>query len=246
MSGIGDRFQEETKYDPEKLGRHSLDWSRKPSPFKNYDTPLEILGLPEPDLSGQRNLWDLLSRRRSRRNYDSRRHLSLTDLSSLLWATQGITAGQEEHLFRTSPSAGALYPLETYLYINVVESLEKGVYHFRPQHFDLEFIRRGDLSRELAQAALGQNMVMKAQVTFLWSAVVDRAKWKYDQRAYRYIYLDAGHIAENLYLAAEARDLGVCAIGAFFDDQVNGIIGIDGEAEAIVYMATVGWTRSRP
>jgi len=84
---------------------------------------------------------------------------------------------------------------------------------------------------------------MKAQVTFLWSALVERAKWKYEQRAYRYIYLDAGHIAQNLYLAGEALDLGVCAIAAFFDDEVNRLIGLDGIEETILYMAAVGWTK---
>jgi SagB-type dehydrogenase family enzyme len=161
-------------------------------------------------------------------------------LSSLLWATQGVTAEYGETLFRTAPSAGALYPVETYIFANQVETLEKGIYHFRPREFDLELIREEDLAKELSFGALGQNMVLQAHVTFLWSAVVERAKWKYRQRAYRYIYLDAGHIAGNLYLAGEALGLGVCTIGALFDDPVNNILGIDGEEETIIYMATAG------
>jgi SagB-type dehydrogenase family enzyme len=240
MSNVGDRFQQETKYEPDTLGGGSLDWNRRPKPFKNYDDPLKIVDLPEPDLSRGESLWSILHKRRSRRSYAHKRALTLETLSTLLWATQGITARYGDTLFRAAPSAGALYPVETYLFVNSVEGLESGIYHFRPEHFDLEFIRKGDLSRELSGAALGQNMVAKAQVTFLWSAMVERSKWKYRQRAYRYIYLDAGHIGQNLYLAGEALDLGVCAIGALFDDEVNRIIGLDGVEETIIYMATVG------
>jgi SagB-type dehydrogenase family enzyme len=241
MSGIGDKFQQETKYDPEKMEGHSLNWHKKPAPFKNYDSPLEVIPLPQPELPGEPDLWNLLQQRRSRRSYNQHGLLSLNDLSSLLWATQGVTTGQGEHLFRTSPSAGALYPVETYLYANNVDPLEAGIYHFRPHRFDLEFLHKGNLARELAAAGLGQNMIMKAQVTFLWSAILERCKWKYRQRAYRYIYLDAGHIGENLYLAGEAMGLSVCSIAAFYDDHVNNLIGLDGVEETIIYMATVGW-----
>lgn len=239
MSGIGDRFQKETKYDPGKLGGHALDWNRRPEPFKTYPDSLSVVALPKPALHGGPDIWKCLLGRRSRRHYEES-PLTLAFLASLLWGTQGITAEHGETLFRTAPSAGALYPVETYLFANRVKTLEAGIYHFRPGHFDLEFLRQGDLSGELAAAALGQDMVRRAPVTFLWSAVVERAKWKYGERAYRYIYLDAGHIAQNLYLAGEALGLGVCGIGALFDDEVNAILGIDGIQETILYMATVG------
>ncbi len=83
-------------------------------------------------------------------------------------------------------------------------------------------------------------MVADAQVCFIWTAVVERSKWKYRQRAYRYIYMDAGHIAQNLYLAATALGLGVCSIGAFYDDRVNALLGLDGIRETTVYLASVG------
>jgi len=126
------------------------------------------------------------------------------------------------------------------LNIRLVEGLEAGIYHFRPGEFDLEFLKKGEFSKILAEACLGQGIVATAQVTFIWSAVLARGKWKYRQRAYRYIYLDAGHICQNLYLAAETLGLGACAIGAFFDDDINEIIGLDGTDETIIYMATVG------
>jgi SagB-type dehydrogenase family enzyme len=83
-------------------------------------------------------------------------------------------------------------------------------------------------------------MFLTAHLAFIWSAVIERAKWKYRQRTYRYVYLDAGHIAENLYLAAEALGLGACAVGAFYDDQVNSMLGLDGHNETVIYMAAVG------
>jgi SagB-type dehydrogenase family enzyme len=164
-------------------------------------------------------------------------------LSSLLWSTQGITAKEREWYFRVAPSAGALYPIETYILARAIEGLEPGIYHFRPHLFDLEFIKAGSFATVLAEAALGQEMIREAQTTFIWAAIVARSTWKYRQRAYRYIYIDAGHIAQNLYLAGTAAGLGVCAVGAFFDDQVNDLIEVDGVEETGVYLACVGWPR---
>jgi SagB-type dehydrogenase family enzyme len=240
QKGIGERFQEETKYTPERIGGYTLDWDSVPPPYKDYHTYLERITLPQPEATGDSNLWGALQHRRSRRKYIVEQSLSLQQLSSLLWATQGSTARWGEFLFRTAPSAGGLYPVETYLSVRAVEGLKAGIYHFRPKAFDLEYLRQGDYSPQLARAALDQSILSDAQATFIWSALMERAKWKYRQRAYRYIYLDAGHICENLYLAAEALGLGVCAIGAFYDDRVNEIVELDGEAETVIYLATVG------
>jgi SagB-type dehydrogenase family enzyme len=240
--GIGERFQEETKYHPHDMGGHFLDWSNRPAPYKNYNSPLAIVALPEPSSTDTADFWQILHTRRSRRAYDAGKSLTVAHLSSLLWATQGVTAQYGDLLLRTAPSAGGLYPIETYLSVRAVKDFEPGIYHFRPHAFDLELIRQGDHSRELTEAALGQSMVRRAQVTFIWSAMIARSKWKYRQRAYRYLYLDAGHIAQNLYLAGESFGLGVCGIGALFDDMVNDILGLDGLEETVVYMAAVGRT----
>ncbi|HUJ69521.1 MAG TPA: SagB/ThcOx family dehydrogenase [Syntrophorhabdales bacterium] len=238
--GIGDRFHRETKYAAGTMGGHSLDWENMPAPFKDYPTSLATVALPEPAIPRPENVWKVFMKRRSIRTYSRAQVLPFGLLSSMLWATQGITADQGEWSFRTVPSAGGLYPIETYVFARAVEVLEEGIYHFRPHAFDLELIRRGDFSLALANAALGQTMIGDAQATFVWTAVVARSKWKYRQRAYRYIYMDAGHIAQNLYLAGCAAGLGVCAVGAFFDDEVNELIGIDGKEEVTVYLACVG------
>ena len=239
--GIGATFQGETKYTPERLRGHRLDWSKFPATYKNYDAPLARVDLPKPEITREANVWELLQRRRSRRAYNPEQPLAQGLLSALLWATQGLTARRGDMYFRTAPSAGGLYPVETYLSVRAVDGLEPGIYHFRPLTADLEFVKRGDYAKVLARAALGQEMMADAQVTFIWSAVLERGKWKYRERAYRYIYIDAGHIGQNLYLAGEGLGLGVCTIGAFFDDDVNNLIGVDGIDETVIYMGCVGW-----
>jgi SagB-type dehydrogenase family enzyme len=155
-----------------------------------------------------------------------------------------MTAKEGGWYFRAAPSAGGLYPIETYVLARAIEGLDRGIYHFRPHLFDLELIKAGSFETMLAEAALGQDMIRDAQATFIWTAIVARSMWKYRQRAYRYIYMDAGHIAENLYLAGTAAGLGVCAVGAFFDDLVNGLIEVDGVEETTVYLAAVGWPKT--
>lgn len=238
---IGRRFQNETKYSPGKMGGYTLDRNSIPKPYKHYESPLAIIQLPEPHTKNEPNLWKLLLKRRSRREYSAGRYIELAALSSLLWATQGLTAHYGDTFFRTAPSAGGLFPVETYLSVRAVEDLEQGLYHFRPLTFDLEFLQKGDFSKELTEAALQQDLILDAQVTFIWSAIIARSRWKYRQRTYRYIYLDAGHIAQNLYLAAEAFGLGACAIGAFYDDEVNKILSLEGIEETVIYMTAVGW-----
>jgi SagB-type dehydrogenase family enzyme len=241
MNDVGDRFQRETSYHPDTLKGHTPDLSRRPDRYKSIEAPLEIISLPAPYLPQSVFLWTAISERRSQRQFRKEKTLKLDFLSTLLWASQGITGRLGDILLRATPSAGALYAVETYLYARAVHGLENGFYHFRPMAFDLEFIREGDYTDALYEAALNQAMLKKAQVTFIWSAIVERAKWKYKQRAYRYIYLDAGHIAQNLYLASEGLGLGACVIGSFFDENVNCLIGVDGISETTVYMAAVGW-----
>ncbi len=238
---VGERFQEETKYTVENIGGHFLDWDHMPERYKNYPGSIQKFPLPKPEFSKSVNIWEAFAKRRSVRNYAFDSILPLGTLSELLWATQGITAAAGNYQFRSAPSAGGLFPIETYLFMRAVEGLAKGLYHFRPLAYDLELVRAGDFGRNLAEAALGQRMVEEAQVVFIWTAVVVRSKWKYRQRAYRYIYLDAGHIAQNLYLAGTASGIGICGVGAFFDDQVNSLIGVDGIKETTLYLASAGF-----
>jgi SagB-type dehydrogenase family enzyme len=236
--GIGDSYHRETKYYPDKMSGRGLDWAGKPSPYKEYPGSRRI-ELPQPAPGVKMDLDQILRKRSSVRDYAGE-PLSIEDLSYLLWACTGIQRAEQGYQFRTAPSAGALYPIETYVVANNVRDLEQGLYHYAIRAHSLEDLRLDDLRLETAQAALGQRVCYDAAAVFVWTAIFQRSKWKYEQRGYRYIYMDAGHIAENLYLAATGLELGVCAVGALFDDELNHLLDVDGVAESAFYMATIG------
>jgi SagB-type dehydrogenase family enzyme len=219
--------------------------ARSPNPrrigtYKVYPNPLVRVDLPAPAQEGGMGLWTSLKERSSIRDY-SQEELLLPEVSQLLWASQGITREQGEWQFRTAPSAGALYPIETYLGVNRVEGLVGGLYHYEVRHHRLAFLREDPLiGMALTRAALGQTACQRAALVLVWTAVIARSARKYGERAYRYIYMDAGHAAQNVYLASTALGLGCCVIGAFFDDEVNTVLEIDGHEETTVYMATIG------
>jgi len=229
---IGQRFQQETKYFRPSYVSRPPDQDSPPSPSRSFS-------LPPPSLDVGPSIWKAMEARRSFRDYKPI-PISRQDLSTLLWATQGITEKSFVPWYRTSPSAGALHPIDTYLVVNRVEELPPGVYSFQVVEFSLVLKKAGDFSRHIADAALNQDLAGRAAVVFAWVAVIGRSRQKYRQRAYRYIYLDCGHIAQNLYLAAEALNLGCCGIAAFFDDEVNDLVGVDGQEETAIYLATVG------
>ena len=240
-TGIGDRFQQELKYQRGRLPAWQLDWAQKPETYKQYPTAPRVK-LDVPDQTGGAPLWSVLAERRSVRHF-STELLTRVELSQLLWASQGITKVQQGYAFRTAPSAGALYPVETYIVVNAVEDLEPGVYHYAVAQHELEQLRTGEFRMAVAQAALDQEMAYHAHVVFIWTGVFPRSKWKYQQRAYRYVYLDAGHIAQNVAMAAVGLELGSCQIGALYDDEVNALVDIDGVNESVVYLTVVGRPR---
>lgn len=234
----GERFQEESKYFRGKLGGGFLDWRRRPEPYKNYPGAVRIK-LPPPQLEGGMAIWEAINLRRSVRHY-RKAPLNQSHLSQLLWACQGVTAKIMGYALRAAPSAGALYPVETYLAVQNVEALERGIYHYGVLEHELELVRAGDFRDALAEAALDQNFLAEAAVVFAWTAIFARSKWKYGERAYRYVYLDAGHIAQNLALAAVALGLGSCQVAALYDDEINALLGVDGTEESVLYLTSVG------
>jgi SagB-type dehydrogenase family enzyme len=238
MDPVGDNFQQETKYQRDKMSGKSLDWASQPKIYKDYPD-CQTIQLPDISPLSDTTLHEVLKNRKSIRKYQNK-PIKKETLSYLLWASTGISRTEGGYEFRTAPSAGALYPIETYLVVNNVEEIDPGVYHYNIQNHYLELLKEGDCAVQTAQAALGQRMCADAPVVFIWTAIFQRMKWKYDQRAYRYIYLDAGHIAENLALTATSLGLGSCQIGALYDDEVNQIIDVDGTEESVIYMSVVG------
>ncbi len=236
--GIGDRFQDETKYARDKLPGGYLDWSKKPGIYKDYSEAPKV-DLPPPLEKGGMPVWETIGRRRSVRDFRSI-PLSAAEVSQLLWASQGVTKVAGDFGLRAAPSAGALYPIETYLSVQMAENIEPGIYHYDVREHRLDQLRAGDFGAPVAEAALDQGFLAEAAVVFAWTAVFGRSKWKYKQRAFRYVYLDAGHIAQNVAVAAVALGLGSCQVAALYDGEVNSILGVDGEEESILYMTAVG------
>jgi SagB-type dehydrogenase family enzyme len=240
--GIGGLYHQETKYQREAMLRGGLNWSRQPSPYKEFPYALKQVPIRLLDPKGGKPLLEVIAQRRSIREF-SRRPISFDELSQLIWATQGITSKAWGFDFRATPSAGALYPIETYIVANRVEEISAGLYHYSVKNTQLILLKKGNFGPELSQAGLSQEMLAEAACVFVWTAIVERSKWKYRERAYRYIYMDAGHIGQNLYLAATALGLGCCTVGAFFDEEVDRLVGVDGNEEISVYLGAVGRTR---
>ena len=239
QSGIGDLYHQETKYRRDQMPKGWLDASTQPSPYKKDPPSLKRVSISPLFQKGGKPIWETIARRRSMREF-SPQPISLPELSQLLWATQGITVKAWGYDFRAVPSAGALYPIDTYVLVNRVESIAAGIYHYEVEETRLVLLREGNYGREASQAGLGQELIADAGAVFVWTAMIERSKWKYHERAYRYIYMDVGHIGQNLYLAATALGLGCCTIGAFYDEEVDRLIGVDGKKEISVYMGAVG------
>ncbi len=211
-------------------------WGQRPEQYKTYPDAKRV-ALPDPRPYRGLSLEEAVDARRSRRAY-SGQPLPLADLSRLLYAAQGITQRQGE--LRAAPSAGALYPIELYAVAHNVDGLEPGIYHYAVPTHELELMQVGDQRAAVTQAGLGQGHLGQANVCFVLSAIFQRLRWKYHERTYRYALLEAGHIGQNLYLAATSMGLGACAVGAFLDDDLNGLLGLDGEEEAALLMITGG------
>jgi len=239
----GEEFMRLTRY------AHALPSDQQtgvPQPPLNRRHPLAGRSLPLPPAGegapGMLDIHSLISSRESVREYADA-SLSRAQLSWLLWCSQGVkeTMGDGYATLRTVPSAGARHALETYLVINRIEGLVPGLYQFLPpEHAIAPVLVEEGVAHRFAVACLGQPMLVTAAVSFVWTAVPYRMTWRYGQRGYRYMHLDAGHACQNLYLAAEAVGCGCCAIAAFDDDRMADILRIDPAEEFVIYLATVG------
>lgn len=234
---LGRRYLRDTRHRRDRLVGGRMDWAHQPDWFKTYPgAPRLVLPDPEP---GDGRLFDALALRRSLRDY-ARGPLALGELSTLLWAAAGVTAREAGFALRTAPSAGGLYPIEHYVVAHDVEGTEQGLYHYDVLGRALERLQAGDLRLPIARAALDQRIAALAPIVFVWTAVLERSRWKYGDRFARYVLLDAGHIAENVALAATSLGLGTCQIAAFFDEEAASLLGVDPEEEPVVYMSTAG------
>ena len=184
--------------------------------------PGEQISLPEPVTDSDVSVEAAIKARRSVREY-TKEPLTLADVSQLLWAAQGIT---ERPIRRAAPSAGGLYPLEIYLVAGNVESLPAGVYRYRNSGQQLELLAKGDLRGKLSSAALSQAWVRRAPAVIVITGVYERTEKKYGDRAERYVRIEVGHAAQNVYLQAESLDLGTVMVGAFHDRKVQDVLAL--------------------
>lgn len=212
---------------------------------KPYDSDSNCIELPEGAEAlaavGTMAVSAAVTNRESVRQY-SKEPFTLEELSAMLWATQGVRRVlNQETALRTVPSAGARHAFETYLAISNVDGIPMGLYRFLPFDNKLaELVLDEDISIEAARACLGQGFVANAAVTFFWTVIPARMEWRYDQAAHKVIAIDAGHVCQNLYLAAAALGGGACAIAAYDQEACDKLVGVDGKEEFTVYIAPVG------
>jgi len=209
-----------------------------------YNADAQLIALPDPKdcKLAESDFCSIVQTRESRRQYTEEK-LSLVELSYLLWATQGVKTINEAKTFtrRNVPSAGARHPFETFLLINQVQGLAQGLYRYLAlEHKLLLLDASADINQKITGACLKQKHIQTSAVTFCWVADIARTYWRYGERSFRYILLDAGHVCQNLYLAAETIQCGVCAIAAYDDDLINAALGVDGTHQFAAYIATVG------
>jgi len=241
-SNTGIEFIEKTKY--KHLDASDQTKGLAPPPVElQYDKKSTIINLPTPKeiKIKDKELREVIGNRRSIRSY-SNKPLSLDELSYLLWCIYGVKEVVSSYnTLRTVPSAGARHAFEIYLLVNNVENLANGIYRFiATEHKLVEIIKNTKIADDISDACLGQEFIKSSAVTIFWVAVPYRMNWRYSERGYRYLFLDAGHSCQNLYLGAESIDCGVCAIAAFSDDDLNRVLDFDGEEQFVIYLATVG------
>ncbi|WP_440951845.1 SagB/ThcOx family dehydrogenase [Methanococcoides sp. FTZ1] len=191
-------------------------------PRVDHVGPSTEVELPEPILESSFSIEQTLAERRSVRSY-SGGLLSLSDVSQLLWAAQGMTL---DRFFRTAPSAGALYPLEVYLVIGNVDGVDAGVYRYVPSRHSMVQTVEGDRRDELCRVSLSQPQIRDADAVIVITAVYSRIMIKYGNRGVRYAHIEVGCVAENIYLQGMSLGIGICAVGAFEDEEVAAILDL--------------------
>ncbi len=243
--GTGIEFLRQTTYDVQKSPDQQRGVSQPPIEAE-YDETILLIDLVAPsEIKVQnKNLRVCIEKRQSVRKY-SEDSLNLNELSWLLWCTQGIKDDSPSHVtLRNVPSAGARHAFETYLLINRVEGLAAGLYRYiATKHKLMKIATTEDFTDKITKAAYNQSAMYSSAVTFIWVAVPYRMTWRYGERGYRYLLLDAGHVCQNLYLAADNISSGVCAIAAYHDKMFNELLGLDGEEQFVIYLATLGKKR---
>ena len=190
--------------------------------------------LPRPETESDISLEEALSQRRSVRSFSSE-ELSLDQISQILWAAQGIT--KESTGARTSPSAGALYPLEIFLLKS------DGVFHYIPDGHKIIRLNSDDLRQKMVQGTLYQSFIAEAPINLIITAVYERTTSKYGDRGIRYVHLEAGHTCQSILLEAVALGLGAVPVGAFDDIYVQDLLDLPQDLITL-YIVPIGYPKN--
>jgi SagB-type dehydrogenase family enzyme len=185
--------------------------------------------LPPPKTLGRVSVEEVLQERRSVRDFSSP-DLTLEEVGQLLWAAQGVTHPDGR---RTAPSAGPLYPLELVLVAGEVEGLEPGAFRYASRDHTLGMLQPGDLRPALVRASLGQEWMRGSGAIFVFAGVYRRTAKRYGERAFRYVVMEVGHAVENLHLQAVALGLGATVVGAFQDEVVRALLGLESDEDPL-------------
>ena len=197
----------------------------------------EDVVLPEPKRVGSVSIEEAIESRRSVRTFE-KKPVTIEELSQILWAGQGEIneAGK-----RTAPSAGATYPIELYVVVTNVNGLKQGIYYYNYEANSLKILKKGKFARQIRKAALDQESVENASLNIIVSAQFSRTESRYGSRAKRYVFMECGHVGQNIQLQATAIGLGSVIVGAFRDDEIKEAIGIK---EDVLYVIPVGRYKS--
>jgi len=187
------------------------------------------------------SVFEAIQKRQSHRSYTGD-PISLEELSYLLWSTQGVkqVIREGQTLIKTVPSAGARHPFETYLFVNYVDGLVTGLYRYLGIEHKLLPIELDESLMFDVHEGTNEQYVPDSAVVFIWTATPYRSEWRYGPLAHKMIAQDSGHICQNLYLACESIGIGTCAIGAYNQAKLDEVLGVDGDDEFTIYVATVG------
>jgi SagB-type dehydrogenase family enzyme len=237
---IGSKFHFETSYDEQGLMGKDISSGEEIPLYKVYKGAKKIK-LPGPAYAGK-SIEETIRSRRSVRSFtgDS---IRLDQLSQILLSADGITHSEGGLDMRAAPSGGALYPIDIYVVVRGATDIPQGIYHFQVSDSTLELVKAGDFTNALYDAAWDQEAIAEGQVNIILTSRFDRITEKYSDRGYRYAYIEAGAIAENICLQATSLGLGAVIMGAFTDTAVNAMLEIEGLREAALLIIPIGHPR---
>lgn len=249
----GAQFHRATAIGPGDLADETIEsagqwWKERPHPWReDMESRAEVALSREFQIEPGMSLEEAINRRRSRREFTGE-PLTEVQISGLLHYAAGETDrrdawGIDNMILRAIPSYNGLYPVEVYVAVHDVEDVSPGIYYYDIRNHALRAVRSGDVRNDVAAACASQGFCASAGAVFVLTGNLQRAAWRSNERGYRHILLEAGHIAQNLYLTATAMGLGACAVSVFYDEVLNGLLdlGSGGETEEMaVYAVAVG------